>query len=98
LSLDCLDAQEQLLGDRAVRFPGGRELTDLTLAGGERRHALGLSSARAQTGGNQLAARSLGHQGRAGVICVCQHLLQRATRFHATSQPPERMTELEPDA
>jgi hypothetical protein len=98
VGLHRLDAQEQLLGDRAVRLPGGRELTDLALAGGERRHALRLSSPRSQTARNQLAARSLRQQGRAGAIRVRQDQLQRAARFHAAPQPPEGMTQLEPDA
>ena len=35
VGLHRLDAQEQLLGDRAVRGSGGRELTHLPLPGGE---------------------------------------------------------------
>jgi hypothetical protein len=35
VGLHRLDAQEQLLSDRAVRGSGGRELTDLALTGGE---------------------------------------------------------------
>ncbi len=96
MGLHRLDAQKQLLGDRAIGCSGGRKLTHLPLPGRERGHPLGLGAPRSQTGGDQLTAGSLGQQRGAGVIGVRQCQLQRVARLDPASQPGEGVAELEP--
>jgi hypothetical protein len=65
MGLDGLDAEEQLVCDCAVGLSRSRQLADLALARGQRFGALKRRAARAQPGGDELAAGTRSQQRRA---------------------------------
>ena len=98
MRLDRLDAQEELLGDRAVALAGGGQLADLALARRQRRGALDRGLARAQPGRRELAARALRQQHGADGVGVGQRRAQRSAGFDAPADVGQRAAQLEPQA
>ena len=98
MRLDGLDAQEQLLSDRAVALACGRELADLALARRQRRGALERRLARAQPGRDELAAGALRQQHRACGIGVGQRGPQGIAGLDAPAHGGQGAAELEAQA